>query len=357
MKRLDRHLAVELAKYAVIACVSVVAIYLLVDIFEELTYFTSRKVSLPLVLLYYLYSLPAAVSLLYPVSMLLAVFLVYGQMTRHGELAALQSAGVRPTRVFAPALALGAISVFLYLGANELVTVPCNARLTDLRRYRIERRQAQAARSGNLYFVGEGGRIFYIRELRPDSTMADFTVTFLDADRRVSKRYDVQQARWRAGHWLAAGVTVRSFADGAERVVVHDSLALTDVAESPADLSTPNRPVGETSTAALASHIRRMKRAGENVAKEEVEFHYRFSYALIGLIVVLLGLPVSIRLRRGGIMLGLGLGLLLSFLYWGAIQTSRAYGTSHIVSPAMAAWLPNIVFGALAAALLVRSNA
>jgi len=104
----------------------------------------------------------------------------------------------------------------------------------------------------------------------------------------------------------------------------------------------------------LWRYIQRMKRAGENVASEEVEFHYRFSYSLIGLIVVLLGLPLAVRLRSGGVMFGLGLGLLFSFLYWGAIQTSRAYGTSHVVSPALAAWLPNIVFGLAALILMVR---
>ena len=97
-----------------------------------------------------------------------------------------------------------------------------------------------------------------------------------------------------------------------------------------------------------------MKRAGENVAKEEVELNYRFSYSLIGLVVVLLGLPLSVRLRKGGVMFGLGLGLLFSFLYWGAIQTSRAYGTSHVISPAMAAWLPNIIFGVAASVLVLR---
>ena len=53
-------------------------------------------------------------------------------------------------------------------------------------------------------------------------------------------------------------------------------------------------------------------------------------------------------------MFGLGLGLLLSFLYWGAIQTSRAFGTSHVIGTALSAWLPNIVFGTIALALVLN---
>ena len=131
-------------------------------------------------------------------------------------------------------------------------------------------------------------------------------------------------------------------------------IRLDVIRETPADFASNSRPVEETSTRALRSFITRMKRAGENVAREEVEYYYRFSYSLIGLVVVLLGLPLSVRLRRGGVMFGLGLGLLLSFMYWGAIQTSRAFGTSHVISTALAAWLPNIVFGTFALILVLN---
>ena len=356
MKVVDRHLLKELAKFVLIAVASLVVIYLLIDLFEELSYFTGRKTGLGVILLYYFYSLPSAVSLLYTVSLVLAVFMVYGQMTRHRELHALESSGVSILRLFVPAIALGLASVVLYLAANELITIPFNVRLTDLRRQKIERRQSsQLQRRQNLHFVGEEGRIFYIRELSSDGVMKDFSVSELGPDRRVRRRFDVREAIWRDRKWQARNVDVRTFdVLGNEALERKDSLELDMIRETPLDFASTSRPVDETSTRALRDFIGRMKRAGENVAKEEVEYYYRFSYSLIGLVVVLLGLPLSVRLRRGGVMFGLGLGLLLSFLYWGAIQTSRAFGTSHVISTALSAWLPNIVFGAIALVLVLN---
>ena len=356
MKVIDRHLLKELVKFAFIAVGSVVVIYLLIDLFEELSYFTGRKTGLGIILLYYFYSLPSAISLLYPVSMVLAVFMVYGHLTRNRELHALESAGVSILRLFAPAIGLGLASIVLYLAANELVTIPFNARLTDLRRQEIERRQSsQVQKRQNLYFVGEEGRVFYIRELSSDGVMKNFSVSELGPDRRVKRRFDVGEAVWRDRAWYARNVDVRTFdALGNEALEHDDSLKLDMIRETPIDFASTSRPVEETSTRALRSFISRMKRAGENVAKEEVEYYYRFSYSLIGLVVVLLGLPLSVRLRRGGVMFGLGLGLLLSFLYWGAIQTSRAFGTSHVISTALSAWLPNMVFGTIALALVLN---
>ncbi len=354
MKTIDRLLGGQLVKFVLLALGSVVVIYLLIDLFEELSYFLTRKAGLGTVLLYYLYTLPSVVVLLYPVSLLLAVFVVYGQLTRYRELHALESAGVRATRLFGPAIAIGAATVVIYLLGYEFVAVPANAALADLRAYRIERRAVAAVQKRrDVYFVGETGRVFSIREFESNGTMKGFSIQDLGKDRRVERRVDGRQAFFRDG-WVGYDVTVREFApDGSERLRVLDSLRLDWVTERPEDFTRILRPVEETGVAALRRYIDRMRRAGEDVAEEEVEYHYRFSYSLIGLIVVLLGLPLSVRLRRGGVMFGLGLGLLVSFLYWGVIQLSRAYGTSHVVSPALAAWLPNIVFGGIAAALVV----
>jgi lipopolysaccharide export system permease protein len=354
VKVVDKYLVRELVKFALIACMSVVVIYLLIDLFEELSYFTGRGTSLFTILLYYFYYLPSAISLLYPVSVVLAVFVVYGQMTRHRELHALESAGVSVRRLFVPAIGLGLATVLIYLVCNEFVTIPFTAALTDLRRTKIERRQSsQVTKRQNLYFVGEGGRVFFIRELGSDGVMRDFSLSQLDSARRLVRRFDVGEATWRGAAWFGRRVTERTFDElGNEELVKYDSLKLDAITETPQDLAYTSRPVEETSTRDLRGYIARMKKAGENVAKEEVEYYYRFSYSLIGLVVILLGLPLSVRLRRGGVMFGLGLGLLLSFMYWGAIQTSRAFGTSHVISTALAAWVPNIVFGSVALALV-----
>jgi len=355
MKTIDRMLASQLVKFVLLALGSVVVIYLLIDLFEELSYFMTRKVGLFTILLYYLYTLPSVIVLLYPVSLLLAVFVVYGQLVRYRELHALESAGIRATRLFAPAIGIGLATVFLYLIGYEYVAVPANAALADLRQLRIERRQATATQKRrDVYYVGETGRVFNIREFESNGIMTGFCIQELGPDRKVKERIDGRQALYRNGVWTAFDVTRREFLpDGNEKLERFDSLRLDRVTEKPEDFNRSPRPVDQTPVGTLRRYIERMRRAGEDVAEEEVELHYRFSYALIGLIVILLGLPLSVRLRRGGVMFGLGLGLLVSFLYWGAIQLSRAYGTSHVVSPALAAWLPNIVFGCIAAGLII----
>ncbi|MGB9741832.1 MAG: LptF/LptG family permease [bacterium] len=361
MRIIDRQLLKELIKFTILALLSVVTIYLLIDLFEELGYFTSRKVGLGVILRYYFYSLPSAMVLLYPVSLILAVFVVYGQMTRNNELAAFKSAGVMIYRLFVPAVILGILSVLIYLPGNEFITIRFNRKLSDLRRLVIEKRsQPPTLRQQDVYRI-EGNVVLWSRELeRPAAGVAgtvlrDFTVIQLDKNRRVQNRIDGDSAVYTGNGWVGSGVDIRQFdTSGLDRFEHRAKCELIMLNAVSLEAGIGNRPIEELSAIELHRYISRMRTAGENVAREEVEYHYRFSYALIGLIVVLVGLPFSVQLRRGGVMFGLGLGLLFSFLYWGVIQTCRAFGTSHVFSPAFAAWLPNIIFATVAGILLIK---
>jgi lipopolysaccharide export LptBFGC system permease protein LptF len=49
---------------------------------------------------------------------------------------------------------------------------------------------------------------------------------------------------------------------------------------------------------------------------------------------------------------GIAAGVLLGIGYWGAFGVFDVLGSSGLLAPALAAWAPNFIFGALAALLL-----
>lgn len=362
MKIIDRYLLKELIKFTLLALLSVVTIYLLIDLFEELGYFTSRKVSFDVILRYYFFSLPAAVILLYPVSLILAVFVVYGQITRNNELAAFKSAGIKVYRLFVPAIVVGVLTAVIYMLGNEYINIQFNRKLSELRRFVIEKRSKPSTQYQRDVYRIQGDIVLWSRELEKPVTpsitatvLRDFTLIQLNKKRRVHIRIDVDSAVFTENGWIGEGIGMRRFDTSGSHKFEYQISSQIPLLNSPIlECGIGGEPIEEMSTIHLHRYITRMRSIGENVAREEVEYHYRFSYALIGLIVILLGLPLSVQMRRGGVMLGLGLGLLLSFLYWGLIQICRAFGTSHVVSPAFAAWLPNIIFATLAFILSVK---
>lgn len=350
MKLFDRFLLKEFGKYLVLSLVGVVAIYLLFDLMEDLDYFTNHRAGLLTVLRYYLYRLPSILGLLLPVGAILGSIFVVSRLTQHHELWALQSAGINLHRIFLPFLGVSSfLTVVSFLG-NELWAVEFNSRLQKLKRYEIEGRQPETyQRRRHLFYYGEDGRIYYIKDYDGNAgVIQGFTIWEFELEsRRVVRRIDGELAQFRDGVWRARGVKVRRFNPDQEEFQFHPVLELADLKEAPADFGRRTKELDEMNFLELGRYASKMRRAGEEVWEEAVEYHYRFSYPFIVLVVVFLALPLATLIHRGGVTLGLGLGLLISFLYWGVIQVARALGVAGLISPQAAAWYPNLLFGGI----------
>jgi len=353
VKVIDRFVVKEFIKYAVLAIACVVVLYLLIDMFDELDYFISRHASVFTILLYYLYNLPAAISLMLPVGIILSSFLVYGMMLRERSISVLQIAGINIYRLFAPTIILGLILIPIEFFGYEFITIPSMKKMEDLKRIKIERKYGQqTSKRYNLYIKGKNQLVYFIYEfesVKPvheeqSGTMRNFVIVQLDNSGKLAKRYDGSEAKYIDHQWQAKNINVRSFInDSVESYIHYDSLVLA-VDEKPNDFTEETRVIEEMSVWELSKYIGQMKLAGLKTAKSEVEFNCRFGNAFIALIMILFSLPLIVKMRRGGIMFGLGLGLLFSFIYWGLIQVFKAYGQASVMAPFLAAWLSNLIF-------------
>ncbi len=69
--------------------------------------------------------------------------------------------------------------------------------------------------------------------------------------------------------------------------------------------------------------------------------------------MTLLAVPFAVGTGRSGAFYGIGVGLVLSLVYWTALSIFGALGAGGWMSPALAAWAPNILFAAAAGCLLL----
>ncbi len=93
------------------------------------------------------------------------------------------------------------------------------------------------------------------------------------------------------------------------------------------------------------SEDRNRRSALRKARKLEVEYNKKFSIPFSCVVFVLLGAPLGIRSRRGGVGIGAGIGILFFLAYYLFLIGGEQLGDRGIVSPALAMWAPNIVFG------------
>ena len=103
----------------------------------------------------------------------------------------------------------------------------------------------------------------------------------------------------------------------------------------------------------LRTHIGELSASGFDVVRLVVELHRKVSFPFVTLILTLIAIPFAVTTGPRGTLFGVGLGVALAFTYWITINVFAAIGSAGLLGPALAAWAPNVLFGASAAYLLL----
>ena len=96
----------------------------------------------------------------------------------------------------------------------------------------------------------------------------------------------------------------------------------------------------------LQEYISALKQGGFEVDHLKTELYKKISFPFVNFIMSILGIPFAFTLGRKGTLYGMAAGVLLGIAYWGALGVFEVMGSSGLLSPLLAAWGPNLIFGA-----------
>jgi lipopolysaccharide export system permease protein len=85
-----------------------------------------------------------------------------------------------------------------------------------------------------------------------------------------------------------------------------------------------------------------------------VEIHKKYSIPVACPIFVLIGVPLAIRTRRGGITIGFGVGLVFFLIYWAFLMGGEQLADRGFVQPWLAMWGANIFIGGIGLFLFLK---
>jgi len=172
----------------------------------------------------------------------------------------------------------------------------------------------------------------------------DLGVTLLSAGNRETKGLVT---------WQAASGWTREFRPNSP------DLPYTEFKRHPLVLEGPGYfgselPVAEAmSYGELRQHINELRSSGLGVEKALVDLHRKIAFPFITLIMALIAVPFAVTTGKRGAMYGIGAGIVLAIVYWIAMVVFSGIGAAGLISPLLAAWAPNLVFGSCALYLLL----
>jgi lipopolysaccharide export system permease protein len=356
MNRIDRYISGLFWVYFVGGSLVFLTIFMAVDAMSTMVAY--KGVAMGVLLQYYIYYVPEIYSKLLPVACLLATVLSISSMNKANELVALFASGMSLFRITLPLLLwVCLISGIGFFAMDRLG--PAMARQKNFIFY------TEIKKTPSLYSTVKTNKIWYrsknaifnIKTLSVNGdTAQSLTLYFFSPTWDLLQMVTAEKVELKGPTWNLIDGSVTLFAS-------NSSFPLTSqfktkqiaMGEDAQDLQSSGQTSDMLSQKELSRFIDRNREAGLDTIRYEVDYHAKFSFAMAGLVMCLLGIPFSVgKARSGGSMMNAGIVILLVFSYWVLYSSSLTLGTHGHLNPVMAAWAPNLLMIALAWFFMLR---
>jgi len=324
------------------------------------------QASLGQILSFLWWSTPQFMAYIIALAVLLSALVTIGVLTKNSELIVMRACGVSLYRTAAPMVLFAMVASLLLFGMEERVLALANRRADQLR-HLIRGGSAQTFDVLNRkWIVGRGGEIYHYQFFNPRTNELNglSVFEFDDATHSLSRRVYAARASFRGDApdedgrtaWaLDLGWSRRFGDDDGVRTFErfeHAVLPLEPVDYFMTEVPEPRRMTYPQ----LSRYIRELRQSGYDVLGHEVELHRKVAFPFVTLVMTFIAVPFAVTTGRRGAMYGIGVGIVLALVYWTMISVFAAFGASGVMSPLLAAWAPNLLFGAAAAYLLLTAR-
>ena len=361
MKLIDRYLLRTLLSPLFYCLFAFCLIYIVYDLFDNLSDFVKAGTPFRGVFRFYLYLIPSVLVLIAPISILLAVLYSLSQLTKHNEMTAMRASGVSLFRLLLPFVGVGLAASLAVSYINERVGP--RAALWCYQFLQAERNKDVVDVNvvyNHTYKNELAHRIWLIERFnRVTYEMSGVKVDQEREDGSYETAYEAEEARWLDGRWWFHNVRIQEYDEdsnlkGRAETVSHREMA--EFSETPASSSRRSSTDAEFMSAAeLQSFVASHPNLSEDtVARYSVDFHYRLAMPWTCLVVALLGIPFGTETGRKGALLGVTLSIGMFFALYVAINLGMALGKQGDIPAWVAGWGPNILFLSIGCVLVYR---
>jgi lipopolysaccharide export LptBFGC system permease protein LptF len=206
------------------------------------------------------------------------------------------------------------------------------------------------------WVAGSNGEIYHYNFFDPRTNALNglSVYEFAAQPDRLARRTYVERAAWVGGdNWRLEQGWVREFNEQG-RTQSFEPIATGEAPIEPvAHFATQQPDERFMSYSQLRGYVEQLQSSGFDVSEQQVALERKISFPFVTIVMTLIAVPFAVTTGRRGAMYGIGVGIVLALAYWVAISVFAALGTGGLVAPALAAWAPNLLFGAGAGYLLL----
>ncbi len=347
LKILDRYIVKELMSFVALAVSALTIMLIMETLFELMDLLINKKVAWSYIVKLLAYRLPAFLVVTFPISLLASSELAIGRFSIDGEITAMRAGGLSLRRIMIPFLIAALTISILAFVINDYVVPEANHISQNIIREIISKKGPPNIRR-SVFFRDAENRYFYINRLdEKNMIMQDIMVYELTRE-KFPRMITAKKGMWVVDTWKLENGTIYSY-DEKGKITYEmsfenlDIIIKEDLQKFFKNLRTPQ----EMSSKELKQEIDILEQAGADTKNFKVDLYMKYSIPFSGLIFVLLGVPLGLRVKRGSKATGIIISIVLVLIYYILLSTTRSLGRGGMLTPVLAAWSPNIIFGIL----------
>jgi LPS export ABC transporter permease LptG len=368
---LDRYIARSWVSNVALVMLAFASIYVLGEFMDLIDDIQQNRVKGKTLGLYYAYHLWQIGFTVAPIAVLVGVLVTLGLLARRNEITAMKAGGISVYRAAGPVLGMGALASFALYGLQEFV-LPATNKVAAAQFNVIKGRPAQSSdQFDRRWLVASDNRIYNfdyivepprapVRGVAEPGPGGDFSVYGLSIYDIEAKAWDlrertfVSRASWSSAsrsYDLEHGWRRTTGAQSTYQPFVHRRVRAIGPdpggeLEAPPYFRREEKPSDTMGFWELRAYIASLETRGFDVAKLRVQLQRKVAFPMVGLVMTLLAVPFSFVVARRGALYGIGIAIVIAIIYWAVLGIFEALGNNAYLHPALAAWAPNLLFGA-----------
>ncbi|MEL7009772.1 MAG: LptF/LptG family permease [Cyanobacteria bacterium J06588_4] len=352
---LDRYLIRQLSWFFLFSVSLLTSLGVAIGTISELAYKVSElQLPIPIALIIFGCKIPEYAAYALPISTLLTGLIIVGRLNSDRELTALFSFGISFYRLMLPALTFSLVITGITFLLNELLVPAANYQANLLQTPYIAKTELNLQKQDIYYaeYIQEQNgskelKTIYFAEQYTAPSLVRLTVIDYH-QHRVEQILTANSARWERSQqqWLLFQGTISRFAHAGLGVTVEEfDTKLMSRSATIFEIVSKERSPEDMNIRQAQAYVNLIADSGEPtyIAKFIVRIHQKYAFPFICIVFMVIG--AALGKKYSGLNRGKSFALCVGivFVYYCLGFAVGSLGITGVISPFLAAWLPNFI--------------
>ena len=360
---LDRYVAATYTRILALALLGLASVFYISTFVDQAERVFKGQATWGVFLAYLGYLTPQYAYYIIPLAILIATLTTVALLTKSSELIIMKACGISLYRTVVPMLGSAVVAALVIFAIEQTVLGPANRKAEQFRLMMRGLSPDLLDFNRRTWVLGQDGDIYHYNFFDPNArrftrlSVFEFSPAMermvrwtFAADATPAGGETETDADWRLGPGWTREIDERG--ESGDRGFTPFA-QLRKTLEPVAHFTSESQMPEFMNYTQLRAYTDRLDAGGADVTSQRAALARKVSFPFVTLVMTLIAVPFAVTIGRSGAMAGIGVAIAVAIAYWVTNSVFGALGAGGVMPPQLAAWAPNLLFGAGAVYLLL----